>query len=245
MRLYGKNSVIEKLRANPQEIKQIYVCKEFHKKSFIHKKAQKNHIPVYVVSRSKIQKMAQSKNAQGIIAILYDYAYTPYDELIENALKQKKSILFLDGLNDPQNLGAIIRSLACLGKFSLVLPTHHSVSITEAVLRIASGGDNYVSVAKVPNINKAIKKAQTRGFWVAGSVVDGGEPILDVTMQFPLGLVIGSEQKGMRGKIKDNVDCLFNIPMQVETLSFNVAHATTILCYEITRQKKLFRRKKA
>ncbi len=239
MRLFGKNSVIEKLRTQPQSIKQIYLSNECKDSAPIHKKARKNRIPLYVVPGTKIQKMGRSKNTQGVIAVIYDFEYMPYDEFLENAVKQKRSLVFLDGLNDPQNLGAIIRSLACLGKFSLVLPTHKSVEVTETVLRVASGGDNYVPIAKVANINKAIVRAKDNGFWVAASVVEGGDPLMETELKFPLGLVIGSEQKGVRSRVKEKVDCLLTIPMYRETLSFNVAHATTILCYEITRQKKL------
>lgn len=239
MRLFGKNSVLEKLRFSPQSIQQIYLAKEFKDASIIHKKATKNHIPVYVVPLTKIQKMGRSKNTQGVIAVIYDFEYTPFEDLIEDALKRKRSLLFLDELNDPQNLGAIIRSVACIGKFSMVLPTHKSVEVTESVLRVASGGDNYVSIAKVPNINKAIRKARDAGFWVVGSVVKGGQSLFETELQFPLGLVIGSEQKGIRSKVTEELDGLITIPMQVETLSFNAAHATTLLCYEITRQKQL------
>ncbi len=237
MRLFGKNSVIEKLRFNPQNIRQIYMSREFMGASYIHKKATKNNIPVYVVPLAKIQKMGRSKNTQGIIAIIYEMEYLPFEELIEDALKKKKSLIFLDGLNDPQNLGAIIRSIACLGKFSIVIPTHKSVEVTETVLRIASGGDNYVSISKVSNLNKAISTARKEGFWVVGSVVSDGESLMEAKLQFPLGLVVGSEQKGIRSKVQENLDCLLTIPMQVDTLSFNVAHATTVLCYEISKQK--------
>ncbi len=239
MRLFGRNSVIEKLRSAPQTIKQIYLSQDFKDASVIHKKAKKQRIPLYVVPASKIQKMGRTKNTQGVVAVIYEFEYVPYEDLVADALKKKKSFVFLDELNDPQNLGAIIRSLACIGKFSLVLPTHNSVEVTETVLRVASGGDNYVSIAKVSNISKAIRQAKDKGFWIVGSVVKGGESLMEKQLQFPLGLVIGSEQKGIRPKVKKDIDVLLTIPMQVETLSFNAAHATTVLCYEITRQKQI------
>src|SRR3989338_5354242 len=128
-----------------------------------------------------MMKIGRDKNIQGIIMDVEDFAYVPFEDLLGTALNKKRCPIFLDGITDPQNLGAIMRSLACLGKFSLVLPTHDSVSVTETVLRVASGGDNYVPVAKVPNLGNAIKKAHELGFHIAGAVVKGGENLSEVT----------------------------------------------------------------
>jgi len=237
MKLYGKNAVIERLRSNPKSIRKIYIQHGFKGTLYIHKKARQWGIPVLPVAQSKMMKIGRDKNAQGILVDVEDFAYIPYDELLETALKKKRSLVFLDGLNDPQNLGAIIRSLACLGKFSLCLPTHDSVSVTESVLRVASGGDNYVPVAKVSNLGNSIKKAQSEGYQIVGTVVKEGENLNKAKLSWPIGLVIGSEQKGIRDVIRKRLDIELSIPMACETLSLNVAHATTILCYEITKQK--------
>ncbi len=157
---------------------------------------------------------------------------------ILNLPKEKHpSILFLDSLNDPQNLGAIIRSAGCLGAFSVVLPTHDSVEVTEAVLRVSSGGDNYVSISKVSNLSQAIIAAKEAGFWIAGTVVEGGKAPWEVSFPFPLALVMGSEQKGIREVLRKHLDMELTIPMGHPRMSFNVAQATTIFCYEITKQK--------
>ena len=243
MKLYGRNTVIERLRTDPKSINKIFVEQAYKGTGNIQKKARQWGVPVYVISSSKMLKIARDKNTQGVVADVGDFHYLEYDELLENAHKKKHCLVFLDGLTDPQNLGAILRSLACLGKFLIILPTHDSVSITEAVLRVASGGDNYVRIAKVANLNNAIKKAKDAGFWIAGSVVSDGEVLGEVKFPFPLGIVIGSEQKGIRDIIRKQLDTKITIPMAVETLSFNAAHATTVLCYEITRQRKAFQKK--
>jgi 23S rRNA (guanosine2251-2'-O)-methyltransferase len=116
------------------------------------------------------------------------------------------------------------------------------VSVTEAVLRVASGGENYVPIAKVANLNNAIQRAKDKGFQIAGAVVKGGQCITDVQLPRLLGLVIGSEQNGIRDIIKRSLDMELSIPMASDTISFNAAHATAILCYEITRQKKSSRK---
>jgi len=174
MKLYGKNSAIERLRSNPKSIRKIYIQHGFKGTLLIHKKAKQWGIPILPVPQSKMMKIGRDKNAQGILVDVEDFAYVDYDELLETALKKKRCLVFLDGINDPQNLGAIIRTLACLGKFSVILPTHDSVSVTEAVLRVSSGGDNYVPVAKVSNLVNAIKKAKGEGMAIVGAVVKGG-----------------------------------------------------------------------
>ncbi len=237
MKLTGKNPVIERLRTNPGTIRKIYLQEGFQESAYVSKKARQGGIPVFVVHASKLLKMARHANTQGILAEVENFAYTPYEELLDRALEKGKSLLFLDGLNDPQNLGVIIRSLACLGKFGIVLPRHDSVDITEAVLRVASGADNYVPIAKVGNLAPAIESARDKGFWIAGAVVKEGVSLTETPFSFPMGLVVGSEQKGIRDVIRKHLDLEVTIPMAFDTLSFNVAQATTILCYEIVRQR--------
>jgi 23S rRNA (guanosine2251-2'-O)-methyltransferase len=189
-----------------------------------------------------MMKMGRDKNAQGILMDVEDFSYILYEDLLESALTKKRCPVFLDGVKDPQNLGAIMRSLACFGKFSLVIPTHDSVSVTETVLRVAAGGDNYVPVAKVANLANAIKKAQARGFQIAGAVVKDGKDLNEIELPYPLGLVIGSEKEGIRDVIGRCLDLQLSIPMACDTLSFNVAHATAVICYEITKQKKSYQK---
>ncbi len=244
MKLYGKNSALERLRSNPASIRKIYIQHGFKGTLSIHKKARQWNIPILPVSQSKMMKMGRDKNTQGVMVDIEEFAYTSYDELLETALKKKRSLVFLDGLNDPQNFGAIIRSLACLGKFSVVHPTHDSVGVTETVLRVASGGDNYVPIAKVSNLSNAIKRAKNEGFKIVGAVVGDGEDLNEFEMPFPLGVVVGSEQKGIRDVIRKHLDVELSIPMALSTLSFNVAQATAILSYEITKQKKNHQKKK-
>lgn len=238
MKLYGKNPVIERIRSNPQSIRLILIEQGHEDHGFIAQKAKKWGIRVSAVPASQLLKIARNVNTQGIVADVDDFAYMPYDEFLDMAVEKHLSIIFLDGVNDPQNLGAIIRSLGCLGSFALVLPTKDSVSVTESVLRVASGGENYVRVSQVSNLAQAIVKAKNAGFLIAGSLVEEGEPLFDVRLRFPLGLVLGSEQKGIRDVIKKIVDVKLTIPMAQNKMSYNVAQAATIFAYEIARQRK-------
>ena len=238
MKLYGKNPVLERLKANPTTIQKIYVQEGHADSGYIQKKATKWGIAVYHVPPSKILKIARNVNSQGILADVKDFAYADYADLLREAQAQRLSLVFLDGLTDPQNLGAMIRSLACLGEFAVILPRKDSVDMTEAVLRVASGADNYVAVAKVANLSHAIAEARKQGLTIVGAIVGEGQDLMTARLSFPLGIVIGSEQKGIRDVIKDQLDLKVTIPMKQPRLSFNAAQAATILCYEITRQKK-------
>ncbi len=238
MKIYGRNPVIERLRTNPKSIRKIFLQQGFKDSSAFRQKARKWGIPIILTAKSKMQKIGRNVNTQGIVIVVDPFEYLPFEDLLENAVKKKHTILLLDRINDPQNLGAILRSLACLGRFSVVLPTHESVSVTEVVLRIASGGENYVPVAKVSNLVQAIKKAKDVGYWIAGAVVDEGDDIYKLSLPSPVALVVGSEQKGIRDTIRNKLDVAITIPMFSETLSLNVAQAASILCYEITKQKK-------
>ena len=237
MKLYGKNPVVERLKSNPQSIKKIFLSENFSDAGYIYAKAKKSGIPVFSIPRSQMLKLGRSNNTQGILVEVDDFIYVDYADLLSQARKKNDTILFLDNLNDPQNLGAIIRSVACLGGFSIVLPIKDSVEVTEAVLRVASGGDNYVSIAKVTNLNYAISLAKEAGFWIAGAVIEQGKNLVQTDLSFPLALVVGSEQKGIREIIKKQLDLALTIPMSHPKLPLNVAQATTLFCYEIKKQK--------
>ena len=239
MKLYGKNPVLERLKSNPQSIKKILIREDHPEGVYIRSKAKKWNIPIFFIPRERMHKLGDHLQAQGIIMEVEEFAYVPFEEMLPGALLKNQSIIFLDELNDPQNLGGIIRSLACLGGFGVVLPKHSSVEVTEAVLRVACGADNYVPVAKVSNLANAIAAAKEAGFWIAGSVVKDGQDLTQTKLSFPLALVVGSEQKGIREIIKKRLDIELTIPMAHPRLSLNAAHAATIFAYEIFRQKSL------
>ncbi len=239
MKLYGKNPVIERLKANPKSIKRILIDEEHPDLAYIRKKGQQWGIAVSTVPHSKIQRYAQNLNTQGILADIDEFPYTDIGDLIARALDKKRTILFLDNLTDPQNLGGIMRTCGALGDVDVVIPTAEAVGVTETVLRVACGGENYISVARVANLGNAIDRAKAAGFWIIGTAVKDSKSITDVKLQFPLGLVMGSEDKGVRDVIRKRLDQEIMIPMKHERMSLNVAHATSMLCYEIFRQKNI------
>jgi 23S rRNA (guanosine2251-2'-O)-methyltransferase len=236
MKLSGKNPVYERLRLNPQTIRKIYLQQGFEEAAYVRGKAAKTGIPVLNVVATKMQKIGRDRNTQGIMAEVGEFEYADFNDLLEQAVRKKRTLVFLDGITDPQNLGAIIRSLGSLGRFSLVLPTKEAVEVTEAVLRVASGGENHVPIAQVSNLNNAIDLARQEGFAIVGTVTQEGQSLYDALLPARLALVIGSEQKGIRPGILKNLDVKLTVPMHVETMSLNVATATAVFCYEIIRQ---------
>ncbi|MEW5894236.1 MAG: 23S rRNA (guanosine(2251)-2'-O)-methyltransferase RlmB [Candidatus Omnitrophota bacterium] len=237
MRIYGKNPVLERLKSEPKSILKLYLETGHAESGYINKKARKWGIPVQTVTRQKMDKIGRNVNTQGIMAEIGEFAYVEFDDLLTKAAEKKLCLVFLDGLTDPQNLGVIIRSLGCLGGFAIILPVHDSVSVTETTLRISCGGENYVSISRVANLSKAIREAKDRDFLIMGAVVDEGEDIRKADFQFPVALVIGSEQKGIRPVIRSLLDRKITLPMSQNRLSLNAAQATTLFCYEISRRR--------
>ncbi len=237
MKLYGRNPVVERLKSNPKTIRMIYIQEGQRDAAYIRLKAKKWGIPVANIPHSKMLKMARSINTQGLLVEVDDFIYGDYQEILTTAVKKRRTLLFLDNLNDPQNLGSILRTCAGLGDFVVVLPSHDSVDVTEAVLRVACGGDNYIPVAKVSNLHQAIGDAKKAGFWIAGAVVEEGKDLFQESLPFPLAIIIGSEHKGIRDIIRKQLDIQLAIPMAAPRMSLNAAQAATIFCYEITKQK--------
>ena len=148
------------------------------------------------------------------------------------------SFIFLDRIFDPQNLGAIIRTTACFGGFVIVIPKHKACQITEAVLRVASGGENHTPIVLVSNLTNALLEAKKNGFWVVGAVIDEGQDMRQAKLPFPLCFVLGSEGPGIRYGLQKHLDVKVNIPMEGARLSLNVGAATAVFCYEIAKAKE-------
>ncbi|MFH0839027.1 MAG: 23S rRNA (guanosine(2251)-2'-O)-methyltransferase RlmB [Candidatus Omnitrophota bacterium] len=238
MVLYGKNTVYERLRTNPKSIRKISLQDNFDS-SQIEKIIRAQNIPVGRLSHKEFSKFKADKNPQGIIAIIDGFTYASFEEFLSLPEDKRLTLVFLDRIYDPQNLGAIIRTLACFGRFGVIIPRHEACGVTETVLNIASGGENYIPVAMVTNITSAIIMAKAKGYWVMGGMVsDEARTIHEISIPFPLGLVLGSEGEGIRQGVQKLLDIQARIPMGGAKLSFNIATACAIFCYEISRQRE-------
>lgn len=239
MFLYGKNSVLERLKVNPASIRKILLQDNF-KAAQIETLIEASNIPVERLPSRKLARIKPAKDLQGIVAKVDKFAYIPFDTLLDRPKDAQLTIVFLDRINDPQNLGVIIRTVACFGGFSLIIPKFEACEVNETVLHVAQGGENYVSISMVTNLANAIKAAKECGYWILGAnVSEEAKDINEVSLPFPLGLVMGSEGKGIRYGLQKLLDIKARIPMQGAALSFNVNIACAMFCYEISRQRRI------
>lgn len=238
MFLYGKNSVIERLKKNPRTIKSVLLEDGFAD-GYIEKLIKSHSIPLKRVPKDRLEKILRVHHTQGIVAEVDLFKYEDFDELLNAKKGSERVLIFLDRVYDPQNLGAIMRSAACFGGFAIIIPKHKACGITETVLHVAQGAENYISVSMVSNISGAIIAAKKTGYWIIGAVLDkDAKPLSSIDIPFPLGIVLGSEGEGVRYGVDKHIDIKATIPMGEASLSYNVSIACAIFCYEINKQKK-------
>ena len=235
MRLYGKRPVLERLKAAPQTVRTLYLQQgtDLPDLARAAKAADKRFASVPV---KEFSKLAGEAHAQGVLAEVEDFRYRPFEDLLQGP-GERLCLFFLDRITDPQNLGAILRTTACLGGIGLVLPRHDSVEVNETALRVACGGENYAAVAQVTNLAQAAEAAKKAGYWLAGAAPTGGQPIQTADWPTPLAVVIGSEGGGIRPGLAKHLELTLTLPMPGAQLSFNVATAAALVAYEITRRR--------
>ncbi len=237
MYLYGKNSVFERITNSPKSIHKIYLQDNFDTQHIL-RAIESAKIQKIILSERKFLRVKRADRMQGIVAEVDKFQYLDYKELLKVAKRDGISLVFLDSVYDPQNVGSIMRTLACMGKFAMVIPSYDACDINETVLHVALGGENFVLVSKVTNIPNSLVAAKKEGFWIVGSVIDQGEDITKADLCFPLCLVLGSEGKGIRPGIQKQLELKVKIPMSGAALSFNVTMACAILCHEIAKQRQ-------
>jgi 23S rRNA (guanosine2251-2'-O)-methyltransferase len=233
--LYGKNSIAERLKHNPKSIRKVFVQDNFNSPQIINL-LKFNKIPYRIVREKEITRIKRADRLQGIVAEVDRFEYTPLEKLLEPESGKTPCLLLLDELNDPHNLGSILRIAACFGGFAVVLPRHASCEVNDTVMHVASGGENFTPVAMVSNTLNAIMKIKKSGYWIAGTVVESGHDIGSLKIPFPIAIVLGSEGRGIKQAILKHVDLNLTLEMPGAALSLNVAMATSIFCYEIKRQ---------
>ena len=234
--LYGRNSVMERIKAHPESVRRVYI-REGLSVPDLEKLINQRKIDCERIPAASLDKMRPQKDLQGVVARVGLFRYAAPEDLISQAVREKRSLVFLDRVNDPHNLGVIIRLSACFGRFSIVIPSREACQVNETVLHVASGGENYVPIASVNNLAPVLDTAKEAGFWVAGAVVgDEAEDIAAVSFPFPLALVLGSEGGGIRKGLQKRFDIRVSIPMAGTPLSLNVGTACAIFLHEISKQ---------
>lgn len=235
----GRNSVIELLNSN-REIDRILVEKGNRSGSMaaIIAKASAKHIPVKDVAGEKLNSICPGVNHQGVIAYAAMHEYCSVSDLISYSDEKNEPtfIIICDGIEDPYNLGAVIRTAECCGVHGIIIPKRRSAGINYAVGKSACGALEYMKVARVANITSAINELKEHGVWVYGADMDG-EAYDKVDFSGPVALVIGGEGKGISRIVRENCDVILSLPMKGKITSLNASVAAGIFMYEIVKYR--------
>lgn len=240
MLIYGRNPVREAFRAEGT-VEKVYMVKgeRDSKLSPIFSQAKDNKIPVAYVDREAMDKLCGGGNHQGVAAQITNFEYAALDDIfaLAESKGEKLLVVLLDGITDPHNLGAIVRSAECFGAHGVVIPKHRSVSVTDTVVKVASGATQHIPIAKVTNINDAIRELKQRNVWVYACDFDGKAPKL-ADFKDNTALVIGSEGDGIKRLTRELCDDVVTIPEYGKINSLNASVAAGIVLYEAVRQRK-------
>ena len=236
----GRNSVTELLKSG-KDITKLYVQKGEKHGSIneIIKLAKQNKVVITELDRAKLDQMSESHNHQGVIAIVPPYEYCDVDEILEYAKSKNESpfILILDGIEDPHNLGSIIRTAECSGVHGIIIPKRRSVQVNATVNKTSAGAAQYVKVARVNNLTETIKYLKENDVWIYGTDIEGKCYYNEQKYNGGVAIVIGSEGFGMSRLVKENCDFLVKIPMVGKINSLNASVSAGILMYEVFNQR--------
>lgn len=236
----GRNPVLEALRSG-RTINRILVAKGAREGSIreVIALARSQGVIVQEVARERLDAMARGRNHQGVIALAAAHRYYDLDEVLERAAASGEDglLLVLDGIEDPQNLGSLLRTADAAGVHGVIIPERRAVGLTETVAKVSAGAVEYVPVARVTNIARTLEMLKERGYWVVGTHQEADELYHEARLTGPLAVVIGSEGRGMSRLVAETCDFTVRLPMRGHVTSLNAAVAGAILLYEVRRQR--------
>ncbi|WP_038056174.1 23S rRNA (guanosine(2251)-2'-O)-methyltransferase RlmB [Thermodesulfobacterium hydrogeniphilum] len=244
--IYGINPVLEALKSHPELIEEIWLDKKtlLGKKYQILEKAKKLGISVKIISKSEFRppKLGPHINTQGVVAYLTHFKYVDLEDIVRNWEKKKEIplILILDEIEDPQNVGSIIRSADAGGVHGIVIPKIRSCEINETVIKVSSGSAFNIPIAKVTNLKHAISFFKEKNLWILGLTHKTDQVLYQLDLKIPLALIVGNENRGIRKTILESCDFLAKIPMKGKIESLNVSIATAVAIFEVIRQREFF-----
>ena len=235
----GRNAVLEAFRAG-KTIDKLFVldgCQDGPVKSIL-REAKKTDTIINFVDKERLDRLANSGHHQGVVAQAAAYEYAEVEDIL-NAAKEKGEapfIFILDEIEDPHNLGAIIRTANLCGAHGVIIPKRRAVGLTATVAKTSAGAVNYTPVAKVTNIAKTIEELKKEGMWFVCADMDG-QTMYDLNLTGPIGLVIGNEGAGVSRLVKEKCDFVISLPMKGKINSLNASVACGVICYEVARQR--------
>ena len=237
--IFGRNPVMEALKSN-RTINKIWLAKGGQKGSVreIVALAKEKRIAVQMVERSKLDKMFPHENHHGVAASVASADYVAWQDIVDAARQKGEDplLVILDELEDPHNLGAILRSVDAVGAHGVIIPKRRAVPLTDGVAKASAGAIEHVPVARVSNLVQVIEELKKQGIWIAGADLHG-EYMHKQDLTGPLAIVVGSEGKGLGKLVRESCDYVVSIPMQGKINSLNASVATGVLLYEVYRQR--------
>ncbi len=239
LKIEGRNPVLEAFRSG-KTIDRLYVqegCKDGPVQTIL-REAKKCDTILQFVSKERLDQLSETKKHQGVIAVAAAYAYASVEDMLQKARDKGEApfLILADNIEDPHNLGAIIRTANLVGAHGVILPKRRAVGLTGVVAKASAGAINYTPVAKVTNLTQTIQALKKEGIWFVCADMDG-TMMYDLDLKGPIGLVIGSEGEGVSKLVKETCDFTASIPMKGDIDSLNASVATGVLAYEILRQR--------
>ena len=239
MNIEGRNAVIEAFRSG-KTVDKLYIldgCQDGPVMT-IKREAKKYDTMVKYVTKERLDQMSQTGKHQGVIAVIAAYDYAEVDDILQKAKEKGEPpfIFLLDNIEDPHNLGAIIRTANLAGAHGVIIPKNRAVGLTATVARTSAGALNYTPVAKVTNLSKTIEELKKEGMWFVCADM-GGTSMYQLDLKGPMGLVIGNEGDGVSRLVREKCDFIASIPMKGDIDSLNASVAAGVLAYEIVRQR--------
>ncbi|MCI8362673.1 MAG: 23S rRNA (guanosine(2251)-2'-O)-methyltransferase RlmB [Clostridia bacterium] len=236
----GRNSIIELLESG-RDINKIFI-QAGEKHGSINKiiaMAKENKVLISEVSKEKINQMAQTENHQGVIAIVPPFDYCEIEDILleANTRQEEPFVVILDGIEDPHNLGSIIRTAETAGVHGIIIPKRRAASVNSTVNKVSAGAVEHMKVARVNNLVETMKYLKEQGLWICGTAMDTKTYYYNQDLKGPLAIVIGSEGFGMSRLVKENCDFLVKIPMKGKITSLNASVSAGIVIYEAMKQR--------
>lgn len=238
-KIEGRNAVLEALRAG-KPIDKLYVldgCPDGPVRTII-REAKKGDTIINYVKKERLDQLSETRHHQGVIAMAASYEYATVEDILEKAREKGEApfIFVLDNIEDPHNLGAMIRTANLAGAHGVIIPKRRAVGLTPTVARTSAGAINYTPVAKVTNLKQTMEQLKKEGMWFVCADMDG-TPYYQMDLKGPMGLVIGNEGEGVSRLIKETCDFVASIPMKGDIDSLNASVAAGVLAFEIARQR--------
>jgi 23S rRNA (guanosine2251-2'-O)-methyltransferase len=239
--VYGVNPVRELLRAGGGGVAEVWLAAggEQRRLAEIARLAREAGAKVRDAPREKLDRLAATDRHQGVVAVVTDYRYRDLDDLLAAARDtgEPALIIALDGIEDPQNLGAIVRSAHALGAHGVVIPKDRAAGVTPAASKASAGAIEHLPVARVTNLTQALEEMKEAGLWAVATAADASDEVGDVDLTVPTALVIGAEGTGVRPLVRRTCDRAVRIPMKGRVASLNAAASAAIVLYEVARQR--------